>query len=160
MAYDGWQDKILCNKLSCIDGPCKRFAAGWDLYHASNCLLLRISHEAQTSIPLAGEEYLVLDKPLSALTNHLRTSSGVRVLTQWPVVSIDYSKPIIRVRSQYSKTIHCTRVIITVPLKMLQQEDIHFVPRLPTSKQGAIDRLRMSNAIKVHILCLLHFTSW
>ena len=104
-----------------------------DLYYAS---IIRISHEAWKPIPLAGEEYLVLDKPLSALTNQLKTSSGARVLTQWPVVSIDYSKPVIKVRSQHGRTVHCTHIIITVPLKMLQQEDIHFIPQTPALKTG------------------------
>jgi monoamine oxidase len=41
------------------------------------------------------------------------------------------------------------KVIITVPLKVLQSSLITFHPSLPPAKLGAVQRLKMGNAVKV-----------
>lgn len=40
-------------------------------------------------------------------------------------------------------------MVVTVPITVLQREDIIFLPPLPQLKQQAIQRVKMSNAIKV-----------
>lgn len=47
------------------------------------------------------------------------------------------------------RQIRCKHVLVTVPITVLQREDITFVPPLPQLKQQAIQRVKMSNAIKV-----------
>ncbi len=48
--------------------------------------------------------------------------------------------------------VQCRRVIVTVPIMMLQQERIIFSPPLPAEKTAAISRIKMSNAVKVRLL--------
>lgn len=43
------------------------------------------------------------------------------------------------------------QLLVTVPLSLLQQNTIHFDPRLPEQKTWAIHALRMGPAIKLHI---------
>ena len=51
------------------------------------------------------------------------------------------------------------KVIITVPLKVLQSSLITFQPSLPPAKMGAVQRLKMGNAVKVrYLVCLCEFT--
>lgn len=47
------------------------------------------------------------------------------------------------------RRIRCRHVVVTVPITVLQREDITFSPPLPQLKQQAIQRVKMSNAIKV-----------
>ncbi len=47
------------------------------------------------------------------------------------------------------RQIRCKHVLVTVPITVLQREDITFAPPLPQLKQQAIQRVKMSNAIKV-----------
>ena len=47
------------------------------------------------------------------------------------------------------RQIRCQHVVVTVPITVLQREDITFSPPLPQLKQQAIQRVKMSNAIKV-----------
>lgn len=47
------------------------------------------------------------------------------------------------------RQIRCQHVLVTVPITVLQREDITFMPPLPQVKQQAIQRVKMSNAIKV-----------
>ena len=47
------------------------------------------------------------------------------------------------------RQIRCKHVLVTVPISVLQREDITFAPPLPQLKRQAIQRVKMSNAIKV-----------
>lgn len=54
------------------------------------------------------------------------------------------------------RQIRCRHVVVTVPITVLQRDDITFLPPLPPLKQQAIQRVKMSNAIKVlsHLVCI------
>ena len=43
----------------------------------------------------------------------------------------------------------CRHAIVTCPLAVLQRGDVAFHPPLPAAKLAALDRVKMSNAIKV-----------
>jgi len=49
----------------------------------------------------------------------------------------------------FCRQIRCKHVLVTVPISVLQREDITFAPPLPQLKRQAIQRVKMSNAIKV-----------
>lgn len=67
------------------------------------------------------------------------------------------------------RQLRAKHVLLTVPVTVLQRGDILFTPPLPEAKQNAIQRVKMSNAVKVrrgimlyHVLsffesALLHF---
>ena len=105
--------------------------------------------EAQSDELQAGEEYLLLDRSVSRVTDHIGRSSNANLLLDWPVNSIEYSKQGATVRGSGGRQIRCGKVIITVPILALQQGDILFKPALPPAKCSAIDRIKMSNAVKV-----------
>ena len=96
-----------------------------------------------------GEEYLVLDRPLSVLTEHLAKDSSAEIILSCPVVCIQRSGSRVLVTCGRGRQISCEYVILAVPLRILQRGDILFQPQLPVWKQKAIQRLKMSNAVKV-----------
>ena len=66
------------------------------------------------------------------------------------VEAIDYSGETIQVKTQ-NDTYSADRVIVTVPVKMLQHGAIHFTPALPNNKQNAIDNVRVWDGCKAFI---------
>lgn len=66
------------------------------------------------------------------------------------VVFIDYSEQKISVKTK-SKSYISDRVILTVPVKLLQQKAITFVPELPLKKQKAIDKIYVWDGFKAFI---------
>lgn len=63
---------------------------------------------------------------------------------------IDYSSDIIQVKTQ-DNIYFAERVIITVPVNILQNGAITFIPELPNVKQNAIDRVRVWSGCKAFI---------
>ncbi|MEL6537649.1 MAG: FAD-dependent oxidoreductase [Bacteroidota bacterium] len=66
------------------------------------------------------------------------------------VEAIDYSEDIIRVRTS-TEEFTADRVVVTIPLKMLQSGSIQFTPALPNSKQRAIDDATVWSGCKAFI---------
>ncbi len=50
---------------------------------------------------------------------------------------------------QNGRRVRCKAVIVTVPIRILQDNVISFNPPLPAPKQGALQRIKMGNVIKV-----------
>ena len=55
----------------------------------------------------------------------------------------------ILITNQHGETLEAKYVIITVPLTILQDGDIRFIPNLPVSKQIAISSIHMGGALKI-----------
>ena len=53
------------------------------------------------------------------------------------------------------KRLRCRHVLVTVPITILQRQDILFKPPLPSAKMAAIERIKMGNAVKVYLATLL-----
>ena len=66
------------------------------------------------------------------------------------VDAIDYANETIQVRTQ-NETLTAVRVIVTVPVKLLQNGAITFTPPLPEAKQNAIDTVRVWDGCKAFI---------
>ena len=69
------------------------------------------------------------------------------------VAAIDYSKEYkgVKVTLTNSNEYTCAKVICTTPVSVLKRGDIEFIPRLPKSKQGALDKTVMKPGFKVAI---------
>lgn len=67
------------------------------------------------------------------------------------VKSIDYSGEMISVTDQLGRLYEADRVVVTVPLKILQDGDITFTPALPTTKLDAFQKMGMGAGLKVHL---------
>lgn len=61
---------------------------------------------------------------------------------------IDYSGDKIMVTDQFNNTYQSDRVIITVPLTVLKEGDIQFVPPLPSTKVDAYTNIGMGGGVK------------
>ena len=66
------------------------------------------------------------------------------------VEAIDYSTETSQVKTQ-NNTYSANRVIVTVPVKMLQNGAINFIPELPSKKQNAINNVRVWDGCKAFI---------
>ena len=66
------------------------------------------------------------------------------------VESIDYSSSEIRIKTKDTIFL-ADKVVVTVPVKMLQTEAITFLPDLPKSKQNAINKVRVWGGCKAFI---------
>jgi monoamine oxidase len=66
------------------------------------------------------------------------------------VQSIHYETDQIQVTTN-DETFIATKVIVTVPVQILQRQSIQFIPKLPKSKQDAIDNIIVWNGCKAFI---------
>ncbi|CAL8464484.1 g4019 [Coccomyxa elongata] len=97
----------------------------------------------------SGETYLILDRPLAAVVQHLHKAVEQSTQLGWPVSKIEHSSAGAKLYGPSGNAVECRHVIVTVPILMLQQERLRFSPPLPADKRGAISRVKMSNAMKV-----------
>ncbi|MEM9035568.1 MAG: NAD(P)/FAD-dependent oxidoreductase [Actinomycetota bacterium] len=74
-----------------------------------------------------------------------------RIRYDAPVELVEYRDDGVRVTIRSGETIEADRVIVTVPLTILQQGDIHFEPPLPADKVRALKREQMPGGLKVFI---------
>ncbi len=105
----------------------------------------------RTSLELFdNDEYFGLDDHLltggyEALTAALAVGLDIR-LSQ-PVTAIEHDA--IEVRVTTSTTFVADRVIVTIPVGVLQTDSIRFTPALPVAKRAALARLEMGSLEKV-----------
>lgn len=72
-----------------------------------------------------------------------------RLVLNSPVQEIDYTSDIVRVIIAGGEVYEADKVIVTVPLTMLQNDSITFRPVFPVEKQQAINEVPMPDGIKV-----------
>jgi monoamine oxidase len=82
---------------------------------------------------------------------YLVPSIRSKIQFQTPVVSINTTGKRVVVTDQQDRVYHADKVILTVPLKMLQNQTIDFNPQLPFHKLRAIQRAPIWGGIKVFI---------
>ena len=100
----------------------------------------------------AGDTYLVPDRPFSDAVAHLAAGlpSGC-VRTGWPVTRVrvlDGSGGAC-LTGPGGATLHARRVVVAVPLAVLQAGAISFDPPPPPAKRAALGRVRVGGAVKV-----------
>ncbi len=66
-----------------------------------------------------------------------------------PVNEIDYSLDTIVVKNINNEIFEADKVLVTVPITMLQNNSIDFIPNLPSEKVSAINSMEMPGGIKV-----------
>jgi len=90
--------------------------------------------------------HLMISQGYDRLADYLK--DGISIRTGVKVEAIDYSSANITVTTDQG-VISAQRVVVTVPLGVLQRGVIRFTPDLPETKQSAIDRLGMGLVNKV-----------
>lgn len=73
------------------------------------------------------------------------------IVLSTPIASIAYQEKTIKVTSTKHDIFEADKVLLTVPIKILQNEQIQFLPPLPTDKTEAIHKVFMGDGIKVFI---------
>jgi monoamine oxidase len=68
-----------------------------------------------------------------------------------PVTEINYSGDKVLVSNVHGDTFEADRVLVTVPIKILQEGSIAFSPNLPSQKTSAIQSVTMPDGLKVFI---------
>jgi monoamine oxidase len=95
----------------------------------------------------AGEgDYRILDG-YDSLIHVLARGLDIRLSTI--VKAIDWHGDGVRVTTAEGQIFAADRVLITLPLGVLQSGGVKFTPALPVEKQSAIDCLRMGPAVKM-----------
>ncbi|BFI42826.1 protein MpOMT24 [Marchantia polymorpha subsp. ruderalis] len=95
-----------------------------------------------------GDTYIILDRPLSSVVNHVARNLNIRL--DWAVKQVEHLEGgNFRLRSQDGRTLRADFVILAVPVTTLQQSLITFHPPLPEGKLRAAKAIGMSNVMKV-----------
>ncbi|MEM7227903.1 MAG: NAD(P)/FAD-dependent oxidoreductase [Planctomycetota bacterium] len=76
---------------------------------------------------------------------------GDRLKCNQPVVKLDWSGDHVIVQTKDKRELIADRALVTVPVKILQDGDITFVPPLPESKQRALNGVVMPGGLKMFI---------
>ena len=121
------------------------------LPHGRQALLPPTGTPALSACWPAGESYLLLDRSLQALVQHIAHPVQDRIRQGWPVSRVSASPHpdgTLLVHGPAGQQLTCRRVIVAVPLPVLQRGRLVFSPPLPQRKQEALSRLRMGNAVK------------
>ena len=80
---------------------------------------------------------------------HIVPGIQSNIIFNAPVKEIDYSSDRVVVKTENNDTYEADKVLVTVPLKILQNNFISFQPALPQDKTNALNEVRMPDGIKV-----------
>lgn len=82
---------------------------------------------------------------------HIVPSISDKIALNSPVENIDYSNDKVVVTTTNGNSYEADKVIITVPVKILQSDIISFSPALPSDKTEAINNIDMPDGLKAFI---------
>lgn len=74
-----------------------------------------------------------------------------KIILNKPITEINYQGDKVILSTNNNETFEADKVLITTPVKTLQNEQIAFQPSLPTDKKEAIDKIFMGDGIKIFI---------
>ena len=99
-----------------------------------------------------GEKYLVLTK--NTFTDIIHDlAKGLQIINNWVVAHIDYQNPQkIKLRNSRGEEMTANKVIITVPISVLQKGEISFTPSLGNDKILAFNSVKLGNAMKIAVI--------
>jgi lysine-specific histone demethylase 1B len=82
---------------------------------------------------------------------HIATPIKDKIRLNHPVTKIDYTDSTIKVTTQNNKQFIADKVLITVPITILQKSEIEFYPPLPIEKRNAFSKIGMGAGMKVFL---------
>lgn len=94
-------------------------------------------------------DYLVKNYNYIDLLNHKCSNILPFIKTNSKVVSINYEAALLKVTDNSGNHYKADKILITVPLSILQKQIIDFAPTLPQWKIDAINNIRMGNGMKI-----------
>jgi lysine-specific histone demethylase 1B len=96
-------------------------------------------------------DYKFQDTYSNFLFNQVNPEVISKVIRETPVVKIDYSQSTIIVTDSNNKQYTADKILLTVPISILKNKSIEFIPPLPTKKQEAFDAIGMDAGMKVFL---------
>lgn len=82
---------------------------------------------------------------------YIASSIKDKITYNCPIVEVDYSADKVRIKNINGDVFEADKVLLTVPIKILQSGSVDFVPDLPSEKRHAIDSVLMPDGLKVFI---------
>lgn len=123
------------NIESCIGGSIDRVSIVM-----ANAEGLKNNKKDQYRLPNTGYSEIV-HKHFSSVMTCVRNNT--------PVTEINYSGDVVRVKDGNGVIREYDKLIITVPLSILKDNDIAFTPALPQNKLNAMDKLGMDEGVRI-----------
>lgn len=115
--------------------------------YAANLDQLGIYGLAELSYPGDGDSYFRLKEGYSHLLEQFAAGLNIRYKT--PVTRIHRSLSGVEIQTESDTTYTAQQVVITLPLALLQENAVEFVPELPDSKLNAIHGLGAGHITKL-----------
>jgi len=106
---------------------------------------------AQRAMVEFGDSYVVEDQSHFTIISSVFSDVIPFIRYNSPVTSIDYSGAKTMISLQGGEIIEANKVIVTVPITILQEGSISFTPSLPGSKLNALNNIGMDAGMKVFI---------
>jgi len=95
------------------------------------------------------EDYKFQETYYDLIDSQIASAVKTKIQLNTIVKKIDYTQSKIVVTDSNSKTYSADKVIITVPITILQSKDIDFIPALPADKITAFSKIGMGPGMKV-----------
>ncbi|MEO1051345.1 MAG: FAD-dependent oxidoreductase [Bacteroidota bacterium] len=121
-------------------------------YGAANSQLDIVALAEARRLTTAGNRRFVFSgNPQEDVVRSLFFSLNDKILLNTQAVTVDYNEDEIIVIDQNDIIYKCRKLLVTVPITVLKDGDITFLPALPARKQQVMTRIGMDNAIKMFI---------
>lgn len=82
---------------------------------------------------------------------HIIPEINSELVVNTPISKINYQSKRIVLTSTCNQLFEADKVLVTVPIKVLQNNQIQFTPELPVLKKNAIDSIFMGDGIKIFV---------
>ncbi|MEL6936560.1 MAG: NAD(P)/FAD-dependent oxidoreductase [Cyanobacteria bacterium J06554_1] len=115
--------------------------------YAANLDQLGIYGLAELSYAGDGDSYFRLNEGYSHLLEQF--AAGLNIRYETPVTRIHWGSSGIEIQTETDTTYTAQQVVITLPLALLQENTVEFVPELPDSKLNAIHGLGAGHITKL-----------
>ena len=83
------------------------------------------------------------------LNSHITEDIKNRIIYNTPVTKIDYSDSRVKLTTESDDVFEADKVLVTVPIKILQDGDITFAPGIPEEQLAEINKEKVGNGIKI-----------
>ena len=114
-------------------------------YFDNDSLILYPDNDFQSDLKFVGSSWL------DFYSTYLLPGIADRIIYQSKVVSVDYSGSRVQITDATGVSRSADRVVITVPVKLLQRGDITFEPGLPQAKRDVIRNANIWSGLKAFI---------
>lgn len=125
------------------------FVEGFNAARLDRASLKAILQQMEAARKVSGDRIARLPRGYDRVA--LRLSRGLRIELQSPVHEVRWSRKGVEAVTARG-SLFAERAVVTLPLGVLQEGTVRFVPRLPQKKLLSISRLAMGPVVKVALL--------